>query len=346
MKKRTIFISATLGLILCLLGVGTNIAMAQSSSDNNGHGQALEIAPPLITLSVDPGQIVTTKINIRNISGGNLIVSGQINDFVAAGEDGTPKLLTEETKLTNNPYSIVSWVSPMPELNLATNQMKALPVTIIVPKDASPGGHYGVVRFTGTPPDLEGTGMSLSASLGSLIMLRVSGDVKEEMSLTDFYVSQNGNKGWFFETAPLVINQKITNSGNVHEQPMGTVTIADMFGNKLATLGVNKVTPPGNVLPDSTRLFTENLDKSVIGNKMLFGRYTAELSVKYGDKNETITKTITFWVIPYKLIVAIIIILIALFFIMRFAIQNYNKRIIAKANGTHQKSKSKSKSKK
>jgi preprotein translocase subunit SecG len=51
----------------------------------------------------------------------------------------------------------------------------------------------------------------------------------------------------------------------------------------------------------------------------------------------------TFWVIPYKLIAAIIIILVALFFALRFGLRNYNKRIIAKANGTHHKSKPKSK---
>lgn len=282
-------------------------------------------------MAVDPGQTFTTKINIRNISGGSLVISGQINDFLAAGEDGTPKIIEDEKNTEKNPYSIINWVSPMPELNLASKQMEELPVTVTVPKDAAPGGHYGVVRFTGTPPELEGTGMSLSASLGSLIILRVNGDVKEDLSLTDFYVSQNGNKGWFFESTPIVVSERITNNGNIHEQPTGTVTVTDMFGRRLSTLAVNQVTPPGNILPDSTRLFNQDLNSKATSNRILFGRYDAKLDLTYGDKK--ISKTITFWVIPYKLIAAIIIILVALFFILRFGLRNYNKRIIAKATG-------------
>jgi len=337
MKKRTILTAIISGMLLCL--VGTNIVAAQQASDNN-HGQALEIAPPLITLNIDPGQTITTKINIRNISGGSLIVTGQINDFVAAGEDGTPKILMDETNTSSNPYSIVDWVSPIPELDLKSKQMESLPVTITVPKSASPGGHYGIVRFTGTPPELKGTGMSLSASLGSLIMLKVSGDIKDSLSLSDFYTSQNGQQNSFFESAPLVFNEKIQNTGNMHEQPTGLVTVTDMFGKNVAKLGVNATAPQGNVLPGSTRLFTQALDSTVIGSKMLFGRYTAVLSVKYGDKQPTITSTITFWVIPYKLIIAIIIVLIGIFFVLRYAIKNYNRHIISSAEkAKHKKQK-------
>lgn len=334
MKKRFILSIIALGLVSWLAVMANGHASAQSNTNNSG--QALEIGPPVISLSVDPGQTVSSKISIRNISNARLIVTGQINDFVAAGETGAPKLLLDPAESKNNPYSIIDWVSPMPSLDLQSKKVVELPITINVPENASPGGHYGIVRFTGVAPEMNGTGVALSASLGSLIMIRVSGDIKNNLSISDFYASQNGNKNWIFESAPLVINERIQNSGNTHEQPSGQVVITDMFGNNLATLGVNAISPPGNVLPGSTRLFSENLDSTVIGNKMLFGPYTVKLNVKYGN-NKTITSSMTFWVIPFKLIAAVIITIITLFFVLRLGLRRYNKHIISKATGTHHK---------
>ncbi len=56
--------------------------------------------------------------------------------------------------------------------------MKNLPITINVPANASPGGYYGVIRFTATPGKLDQSGVALSASLGALDFIRVNGDAK------------------------------------------------------------------------------------------------------------------------------------------------------------------------
>jgi len=334
MKKIILLTVVSFSLFAGLVSLGTQPVMAQSGDINN-KGQALEIAPPVIILTADPGQTITANISIRNISGGELIVTGQLNDFVAAGEDGTPKILMDETDadISNNPYSIIDWISPMPQLDLISRQIATLPVTINVPKNAAPGGHYGVVRFTGVPPELKGTGVSLSASLGSLILVRVNGDVKESLSISEFSVNKNGGKpGNLFETAPLKFVERFKNTGNLHEQPSGLVTVTDMFGNKLATLGVNATAPQGNVLPGSTRLFTQDLDSKVIGNKILFGLYTATLKLTYAN-DQTITQTITFWVIPYTLIGSIIILIVAGFIGLRYTVKRYNQRIRNQALG-------------
>lgn len=291
-------------------------------------GQALEIAPPVITLAANPGQSVKTTIYLRNISSGDLIVTGTTNDFVAAGEDGTPKVLLKDEG--NNPYSLKSWVSALPSLRLVPKEIKTMPVTITVPASAAPGGHYGVIRFTGTPANLQTTGVSLSASLGALVLLTVNGQTKEDLSVQEFYASHNGTKGTLFETGPVQFTERLKNNGNVHEQPVGQVTITNMFGKKIAAVNVNL--PPRNILPASIRKFDEPLDKSVIGNKKLFGRYTANLSVTYGSgSKKTATASLVFWVVPYRLIAILAIVLVAGFFVLRNFIKRYNRRIIEKA---------------
>src|ERR1700692_3700935 len=112
MHKLISLIIVWLTLIFCSLGISSVAFAATTTSQPNpvNNGQALEIAPPLIYLSVNPGQTVTTPIYIRDISSGDLIVTGQVNDFVAAGENGTPKIILNND--TNDPYSLKSWVAP------------------------------------------------------------------------------------------------------------------------------------------------------------------------------------------------------------------------------------------
>lgn len=294
-----------------------------ASTANNG--QALEIAPPLIYLSANPGQTINTQILIRDVSSGDLIVTGQANDFVAAGEDGTPKVLLNNDD-ANDPYTLKSWVAPLPNLLLVPRQIKSLAVTINVPSNASPGGHYGVIRFTATPPSLQGSGVSLAASLGSLVLLTVSGKITEKLSVQQFTVSHNGSSGTLFQSAPLNFVEVLKNSGNVHLQPVGQVSVTDMFGKKLASVNVNL--PPGNILPGSARKFTQALDSSVIGNKKLFGRYSAKLNVTYGTSKKVLAATLVFWVIPFRLITVIVLILVAGFFILRYLLGRYNRYIL------------------
>ena len=329
MRKFTRLILFSLAVITYSFSFMAPAALAVTTTPNStaNNGQALEIAPPVIYLSVDPGQTVKTQVNIRDISSGNLSVTGQVNNFVASGEDGTPKVLLDNTDTANDPYTLVNWVGPLPSLLLVPREIKSMTVTITVPADAAPGGHYGVIRFTSTPPSLENSGVSLSASIGVLVLLTVSGKINENLTVQQFTVNRNNGKpGSLFESGPLNFTEKLKNSGNVHVQPIGQVTITDMFGKKLAAVNVNL--PPGNVLPNSSRAFSQPLDKTVIGSKMLFGRYKATLKVTYGAGKQTVSSELTFWVIPYKLIAIVIALLIAGFFILRFIIKRYNRYIL------------------
>jgi hypothetical protein len=330
MKKILLpFIVATVGLSSVWLGTLLAAEPQPTPEATPGAGQALEIAPPVINLKANPGQSITTQISIRGVSNEPLLVTGQVNDFTAAGEDGTPKILLEDDEA--NPYSLRSWINPLPELLLEPKKVENMTITINVPANAAPGGYYGVVRFTGTPPELKDTGVSLSASLGSLLFIRVNGNAKEGLDVEEFSANQGGGAGWLFESTPINFLERLKNTGNTHLQPAGQITITDMFGQKVATVNVNL--PPRNILPQSTRKFEQPLDSTVIGNKMLFGRYTADLRLTYGDKQQVVTSSLTFWVIPWRLIAIAIAVLVGGFFLLRFLIRRYNQRIINRSQG-------------
>jgi hypothetical protein len=327
MRKHLTTITHLLGLSVLLFASFMPAAMA-ATTPTTSSGQALEIAPPLIYLNVNPGQTVQTQVLIRDVSNSNVNVTGQVNDFVASGEDGTPKVLLDQT--TKDPYSLKDWVVTPTTLQLIPRQIKTLAVTLHIPDNASPGGHYGVIRFTATAPALNGgNGVALSASIGALMLVTVSGKITESMSVQEFSVNHSGKNGTLFQSGPVNFVERLKNTGNVHLQPSGQVVVTDMFGHKVGAVNVNL--PPGNVLPDSVRKFSQPFDSTVIGNRRLFGHYTAKLTVSYGSPKKTLTSSLGFWVIPFKIIGIIIAALIIGFFGLRYSIRRYNQAVLRRA---------------
>src|SRR5680860_1584900 len=113
MKNRNLSFIAGLTLTVIAFGLICPAAIASAQATN---GQALEIAPPVMVLTADPGQTLNTKITLRNVSNGSLVVSSQVNDFVAGGEDGTPKIIMDSDE--SSPYSIKDWVGSLSDMTL------------------------------------------------------------------------------------------------------------------------------------------------------------------------------------------------------------------------------------
>ena len=300
---------------------------ANAQQPTPGTGQALEIAPTIVTLDVDPGETVEVEIQLRNVSNEELIVTGEINDFLASDEQGSPNIIMEDQAqdFEDNPYSMRAWAQPIQPLLLEPGEIETLTAPFIVPDNASPGGYYGAVRFTGTPPELEGTGVSLTTSIGTLMLATVSGESDKNAAIEEFKVEKDGSSGSFFESTPLQLIQRIKNTGNVHIQPTGQVLITDMFDRRVASANVNL--GQQNILPESIRRFEQDIDSSLIGDRRLFGRYTADLELEYGE-DKILTDTLTFWVVPYRLIAGIIVVFVTALLAIRYALKRYKQKII------------------
>ncbi len=276
-------------------------------------------------------------MNVTNVTLTKLVYSTSVNDFKAKDETGTPQILLDSTLPPT--ASIVSWVSTDSQFTLDSHQSKKVTAQIMVPINAEAGGHYGVLRFSGHAPDLSGTGVGLSASAGALILIRVAGDITESANLASFYTANNGNQTSFFETPPIDFVTRIKNDGNIHVKPTGQVAVTDMFGNLVTTVPVNA--SESNVLPNSIRRFDDTYNSN-----WMIGMYTANLTLSYGTHGKAITNTITFWVIPYKLLLVCLLVLATLVFIASRLIKVYNRHIIAKAKNHENSPKNKKTTKK
>lgn len=308
---------------------------AQAADPNAAQG--LQISPALVELNAERGKTYTVSLKVINVTLTKLQYTATVNDFHAKDETGSPQVVLDSTLPPN--ASIVSWVSTPSDFILDTHESRDVTAQITVPTNAEPGGHYGVLRFSGHAPELKDTGVGLSASAGMLMLIRVSGDIKETASLASFYTANDGNQTSLFEASPINFVTRIKNDGNIHVKPTGEISILDMFGNSVASVPVNDT--KSNVLPDSIRRFDDTYKSG-----WMFGMYTANLTLGYGTKGQAITNTITFWVIPYKLILISLLILATVIFIATRMIKVYNRHIIAKAKNENTKNKKNRKTKK
>lgn len=273
-------------------------APTSARAANNKTG--LTISPLTFELSANPGDSLKRSIRVDNISDKAVNVSVDRRNFAPLGEEGQPALTEEET-----PFSLASWINVTPEqAAIPAGGSHTFNFTIATPSNAEPGGHFGSIVFKTSISSAQAGGVAVGEEVGSLILLKLAGNVREQAYIESFKTAQG-----FLEQGPVAFESRIKNAGNVHVKPTATITITDSFGRKVTSLQVES----RNILPASIRKFNSSWEQ-----KDLFGRYTATLSVTYGDKKQILTSTATFFVIPYKIIMVVLIILGVIgFFIYR-----------------------------
>jgi len=290
----------------------------------------LTISPYKFEETVSPGQTISDSIKIINNSDKEMLMKVEVYDFKPSGEEGRQTFISPESDDPYIDYSLSTWIDiDTGPFIIGPKKTKEINFSIKVPGSAEPGGHYAAI-FIGpsssedmeegqSGSDFYEGGLSVRGNIGSLLIIRVEGEVYELAKIVGF---NSINKLW--EGPPITLKTRFHNFSNVHLKPVGFIDIFDIFGRKIDTLGVNK--EKGNVLPVSIRMF-----ETIWENKRAFGRYTARLSMAYGEKNKVITEETAFWVFPWKKISIWISGLIILIVILIWGIKRYNRRIIRKA---------------
>ena len=305
-----------------------------------GNAAALTISPARIEVSGDPGTTVTKDITLFNDSKTaeeKFYVS--YSNFEAQGETGSPLFVEPKSDLG-------TWMkTDVSSIVLAPNETKTVSLKISIPKDAYAGGHFAVVFFGDNP---SGGQISVGAKTGTLILLSVNGDVLEAGGLVSFNTL---NHKLFYNSLPVSFEYRWKNDGNDRVKPEGNISIHDMLYIPVDHVDANSVS--GNVLPHSTRLFNMDWSKAKISDdsklktpdNSFFGRvsyqwhnfamglYIANLDLTYGSAINHSSKHTFFIVLPWQLMLIMLIILTAVFFVGKIILKKYNKYIIEKARG-------------
>ena len=311
-----------------LVAVALPVAASQSSS---GAGNGLRVSPVTTNIVINPGETQVVKVYVQNVTQSAIELQAIVNDFTAGSdESGTPALLLDPGQYAPT-HSLKRYVAPIAPFSLAPGEQKGISVSITIPKSAVAGGYYGAVRFA--PASITSdNNVTLSASVGSLILVRVPGQFKENLQLLSLDARPDANSApqvVFFGGSKVMAAVRFQNNGDVQEQPFGKVLLKQ--GDKqIASYEINDTTPRGNVLPDSVRKFTVNLDK--VG---MFGQYTIVGNFGYGSSGQLLTGQTTFYIIPLGLLIAIVVIvllvLFAIFGLPRL-IRRYNESVVRRAS--------------
>lgn len=283
--------------ILVIFNGFTNYTSAQESL-------TLSISPSLYDMSVNPNQEWRSTLRIINVNNYDLTVYINVVNFLPQGESGSGRFVpvTEDSKGS----TLAEWFNFTSEpILIPREQSIEVPFSVIVPKDASPGGHFAAIMVGTKPPENEPgqTKVQTAQFVTSLFFARVSGDIVENGLIREFSVKDS-----FLERPEASFDLRFENKGNVHLQPQGEIKIYNMWGQERGVIPINQSSQFGNVLPESIRNFTFSWKGEWSFSDI--GRYTAEANIAYGiEERKFATNEVNFWVIPFKLLLYVLLFL-------------------------------------
>ena len=298
---------------------------------------ALTVSPGKFVLSADPGDVIKKTMRVRNDLSETITFASYFERLEIRG-GGEPVFIPEVKDLA-------SWIQTNPEeITLEGGETGEIDITINVPANAEPGGHYAAIFWGNAPSKQEEGRVGISTRVAVLVILDVSGDVVESCEISDFKSAKK-----IFSHLPINFNYDLTGGGTVHQKPTGKVLIKNIFGQTKAILDAN---PSGDIVyPGMKRTFTTSnwqpeggmpkiegkgffseLKREKAG--FVLGFYRAQLSLEYG-KNEikTAKASFGFWVLPWRILLISVLILAILLLIFTKGIKKYNQWVIKRARG-------------
>ncbi len=307
-------------IALLLLGLFLFYPKPQTLKAENLPGGGLTISPPLLELNLKPGETYVGKIKITNTSEKMMEVYPQAMNFRAKGEGGEPEFFSDDD--SSNSYALSAWLKFSPrKLAFTLEQYTEWDFQIVVPQNAEPGGHYGVIFFSTEPPEVSKdiTQIALQTKIGSLILVKVAGAIEESAFLKEFSAPH------FLFKPPVDLVVRIQNTGNVHIKPQGEISLLNWQGKLLSELPINEKS--NNVLPDSTRKFDAQWQATQKPfYKMPIGKFSGDIKIVYGETAKTLNGEVSFWVIPWWFIILVAIVLIFLIILIWRKIKKRRKR--------------------
>lgn len=276
-------------------------------TNNAFAGVGLTIQPLKVTETLSPGGSASGFVSITNASDEEVNVEVKVEDFVPLAGTYNIQFIGRAPGVS----TVRDWVtldSPQSFL-LKKGEAKNVPYKIQAPLNAEPGGHFGVAFFKATLlPTSGGQQLKVGTQVGMLILVTIPGSHLEKGSVLDF------SAPLFVKKSPINFQIKFENTGTVHFEPKGKITIANMFGKEIGSVDVGGQV----VLPTGIKDLTASVDFGGV----LLGRYTARLKMFDGVGDIVAERSIAFYAFPLWYIVSFFITVLALFFGIKFFRKN------------------------
>jgi hypothetical protein len=271
-------------------------ALAQSGS--------FTVRPAKVELTGAPGETVETFITLEN--GLDIPATFSVSFEDVAGSDDPDDAVTL-LGAKRGPYPLRDLLRGPKTITLAVGGERRIPISVVIPPDASPGGLYGSAIFTPVRQKNDGNVIP-DSRIGVLLFLRIDGRIEEKGEVTNFSFSQGR---FVFGKPPSDAEVLLTfsNTGTVHLNPYGEISILPMIG-KAQSIPID----PWYVLPKSVR------NRSIpVGDMLGYGYQRVALTLHGGYEEHTDTRTLHVIILPSLRSIGIVLALLAvlLYFILR-----------------------------
>lgn len=253
---------------LILLAIGFLPLLFTGVSKASAVQKGIQISPLSFNLTVNENQSKNGYIIIKNLYDDPINYICETENFTQVSDDGAPSFLSvAPQKGVTTLADWVQFIDPK-EGTLQPGKDTKINFNINIPAGAEPGGHYGAVfaKVINKTPDGK-TQLGVSSRVGALMLITVPGDVKKSAELSNFTTPK------FLWRGPLALSMKATNTGTVHYDSQGTVSIKSMFG-KTTKVSMGKHT----LIPKNSRNYSGTWT-----NKYPFGYYKLTASILDGD---------------------------------------------------------------
>jgi hypothetical protein len=226
-------------------------------------------------------------------------------------------MLTEQEE-SKTLYTATKWTTTSIEnIDLVPNKNEKIYYEINVPKDATKGEYTVIIAFISENEEkLTGTGATTKLTLGMPILIKIGSEFVENAELLKFESDKN-----FYEYPDITFDTRIKNLGDTHITPTGEIILTNIFNQEVATIPFN---------PNSQSVLRENIGNYETrwdlgsfltkDNALVLGPIKAKLIVTYRSFQPgfaPLTSEISFWVIPWKIILIALATIVAILVIVR-----------------------------
>lgn len=255
--------------------------------------ERLSITPAVIDEKALARDIIRHTITVTNTTSAKMDVYAIVNNVdTTSGKQDFKNRADVELK-----DSLANWIQiSRGAVELAPGESHEFPMTINVNLNAEPGDYHALISFMwgGSRAYAEA---NVKRGVSTAVNVEVYENVKERLQLGSFT-----SKELFFTTPEVKFTYDLENIGNKDLVPSGEVRIYDRKGKEVGAI-------PANVEQTSISPNEVGQIASAWTAAGKFGRYKALLDIEYGSQLGTVNDTIYFWIVPWKTIVGLFLVL-------------------------------------
>ncbi|OLT24954.1 DUF916 domain-containing protein, partial [Actinomadura sp. CNU-125] len=251
--------------------------------------------------SVSPGQTVTDKVSVTNLSDDTRTFSVYATDAFNTA-DGSFALLTAAQK----PTGVGTWIDfAKKSYKVPPGKTADIPFTLTVPHDATPGDHGGgiVASVARREATTGGRTVNVDRRVAARVYLRAAGPLRPGLQISALrtgYASESLGAG------RMDVTYTVRNTGNVRVTALAKVSAQGPFGVALGEPAERRVP---ELLPGGSYTFRERL-----GDVAPAGRLTASVLLSATDPRSggpvaarPIVRRASLWHVPWTAGVAVVL---------------------------------------